>query len=69
MECLPISNEYVCIGESTCLESMKRWVKAICRCFEARYLMQTSYKDFDKQIQVNIVRDFSGMFGSIDCLH
>jgi hypothetical protein len=62
-------DEYCRIGESTALEAMRRWVVAICACFEIEYLRQPTQQDLQKYIQINTARGFPGMFGSLNCMH
>jgi hypothetical protein len=63
------TDEYCRLGESTALESMKRFVNAIRGCFEAEYLRAPMRADLEKQVAINSARGFPGMFGSLDCMH
>ena len=62
-------NEYCRFDESTTSECLKRFVLAIWGCFEATYLKQPTREDFEQQMEINVARGFSGMFGSLDCMH
>ena len=62
-------DEYFRLGESTVLEAMKRWVAAIHACFSETYLRQPTCADIEKQMRINSVRGFPGMFASLDCMH
>ncbi|CAM6104035.1 unnamed protein product [Calypogeia fissa] len=63
------TDEYCRLGESTALESLYRFVKAIRVVYEERYLRKPSKEDFTKQLAINGERGFLGMFGSLDCMH
>jgi len=63
------TDEYCRIGESTAMESMKRFVKAVRVVFESQYLRQPIKQDLQYQMQINSDRGFPGMFASIDCMH
>jgi hypothetical protein len=62
-------DEYCRLAESTALESLLRFVRAVRSCFEAYYLRQPSCVDLDVQVAINYVRGFPGMFGNLDCMH
>jgi len=62
-------DEYCRLGESTTIESMKRFVFAIRSCYGKVFLCQPTRQDLLKQLAINEARGFPGMFGSLDCLH
>jgi len=62
-------DEYVRIGESTAIESLRRFVAAVVQIFEADYLRHPNEADIARLLAVNEKRDFPGMLGSIDCMH
>ena len=64
-----VCNEYVCIGETSALVAMRRWVKAICGCFGGPYLREPTLSDLKRQVEINTTRKFPGMFESLDCMH
>jgi hypothetical protein len=63
------TDEYCCLGESTAIKSLKRFVIAVRACFESHYLWQPTRADIVKQMAINEQRGFPGMFASIDCMH
>jgi hypothetical protein len=60
---------YVCIGESTAIESMRRLVVAVVEVFEAEYLRSPNENDITRLIAIAEERGFTSMLGSIDCMH
>ncbi|KAL6503173.1 hypothetical protein OROHE_023802 [Orobanche hederae] len=62
-------DEYVQIGESTAIESLKRFCEAIINTFEEQYLMKPNGKDVERLIEEGEERGFPGMLGSLDCMH
>lgn len=62
-------DDYVRIGESTAIESLKRFVKAIFEIFSEEYLRRPTNEDVGKLLAENKRRGFPGMLGSIDCMH
>ena len=63
------TDEYVCIGESTAIESLRKFVKAIVEVFEDEYLRSPNQNDTARLLAIGEERGFSGMLGSIDCMH
>ncbi|KAL6579990.1 hypothetical protein OROMI_008014 [Orobanche minor] len=62
-------NDYVRIGESTAIESLKRFVKSIVEVFGAEYLRRPNDEGVSRLLTENEQRGFPEMFGSIDCMH
>ena len=62
-------DEYVRIGESTAIESLKKFVKAIIAVFGDEYLRSPNSSDIARLQKINSDRGFPGMLGSIDCMH
>ncbi|KAL6498576.1 hypothetical protein OROHE_026517 [Orobanche hederae] len=62
-------DEYIKIGESTAIESMKRFCRAIKEVFSDRYLRTPNANDIARLLYVGKQRGFPGMLGSIDCMH
>ncbi|XP_021818537.1 uncharacterized protein LOC110760549 [Prunus avium] len=62
-------DEYVRIGESTALDSLKRFVKAIVATFGDEYLRSPNTKDITRLLAIGDQRHFPRMLGSIDCMH
>ena len=63
------TNEYVRIGESIAIESLKKFVKAVVNIFSEEYLKSPNSNDIARLLVVNKKRGFSGILGSIDCMH
>jgi hypothetical protein len=62
-------DEYVRIGESTALESLRRFVNAIIEVFGDEYLRSPNEKDIERLLALGNERGFPGMLGSLDCMH
>ncbi|KAK9999556.1 hypothetical protein SO802_019159 [Lithocarpus litseifolius] len=63
------TNEYVRIGESTAIESLKKFVEAIVDIYSTEYLRSPNSNDIARLLRVGESRGFPGMLGSIDCMH
>jgi len=63
------TDEYVRIGESTALESLRRFVAAVVDLFEDEYLRHPNEADTARLLALGERRGFPGMLGSIDCMH
>ena len=63
------TDEYVKIGESTTIESMKRFCQAVVELFGERYLRSPNANDVASLIQICEKRGFPRMLGSVDCMH
>ena len=57
------------IAESSIIESLKRFVKAIVEVFEDEYLRSPNDNDTTRLLALGEERGFPGMLGSIDCMH
>ena len=64
-----VYDEYVRLDVNIVLEAMKCGVAAIHACFGETYLRQPMYADIEKQMRINNVRGFPGMFASLDCMY
>jgi hypothetical protein len=62
-------DDYVRLGESTIIESLKHFVKAIVDIFGDEYLRAPNAWDTARLMAMNSVRGFPGMLGYIDCMH
>uniref|UniRef100_A0A2N9FEH0 DDE Tnp4 domain-containing protein n=1 Tax=Fagus sylvatica TaxID=28930 RepID=A0A2N9FEH0_FAGSY len=63
------TDEYVRIGESTAVESLKKFVKAVVNIFSEEYLRSPNSNDIARLVAVNEKCGFPGMLGRIDCMH
>ena len=62
-------DEYVEIGESTAIESLKKFIKVVVEVFGDEYLRAPNIGDLRRLLAISERRGFSGMLGSIDCMH
>jgi hypothetical protein len=62
-------NEYVRIGESTTIESLRRFVAAVVDLFEEEYLRYPNEADTTRLLALSEQNGFPDMLGSIDCMH
>jgi hypothetical protein len=62
-------DEYLKIGEPTVIESLKKFVKAVISIFSEEYLRSPNNQDIARLLAEGKNRGFSGMLGSIDCMH
>ena len=63
------TDEYVKIGESTAVESLKRFCRAIVEIFADQYLRSPNQNDIARLLYIGEQRGFPGMLGSLDCMH
>ncbi|XP_021305553.1 uncharacterized protein LOC110431162 [Sorghum bicolor] len=63
------TDEYVRIGESTAIESLRKFVIAIDEIFGDEYLRHPNEKDTARLLAMGEKQGFPGMLGSIDCMH
>ena len=62
-------DEYIRIGESTAIESLRRFMKVVIAMFGDHYLRSPNNIDITRLLQTEEQRDFSVMLWSIDCMH
>ncbi|KAK1602448.1 hypothetical protein QYE76_017276 [Lolium multiflorum] len=62
-------DEYMRMSESTGLEVMYRFCRAVIGSFGEQYLRQPNVEDTTRLLSINASRGFPGMLGSIDCMH
>ena len=62
-------DEYVRIGETTAITSMKKFVAAVVAIFSKEYLRSPNNEDIARLLAHGQNRGFPGMLGSIDCMH
>ncbi|KAK2655542.1 hypothetical protein Ddye_008594 [Dipteronia dyeriana] len=61
--------EYIKIVESTTIESLKRFYRAIVEEFTSEYLRSPDTTDVARLLRIGKDHGFSGMIGSLDCMH
>ncbi|KAK1631439.1 hypothetical protein QYE76_005754 [Lolium multiflorum] len=64
-----IFDEYLRMSESTCLESMYRFCRAVIVVFGQHYCREPTVEVTRRLLSINESRGFPGMIGSIDCMH
>ena len=64
-----VTDEYVRIGESTALESLRRFVAAVVEIFGDEYLRYPNEADTARLLALGEQQGFPGMLGSINCMH
>jgi hypothetical protein len=62
-------DDYIRIGESTALESLRKFVRAVVQVFGHEYLRLPNEDDTARLLAIGESRGFPGMLGSIDCMH
>ncbi|XP_021314674.1 uncharacterized protein LOC110434616 [Sorghum bicolor] len=62
-------DDYIRIGETTALESLRKFVRAIVKVFGHEYLRLPNEDDTARLLEIGESRGFPGMLGSIDCMH
>ncbi|XP_050259469.1 uncharacterized protein LOC126704472 [Quercus robur] len=62
-------DEYIRIGETTAIKSLKKFVKAVVSIFSEEYLRSPNNNDIARLLAVGQHRGFPGMLGSINCMH
>ena len=63
------TDEYIKIGESTAIESFKRFCRAVVEVFAEQYLRSPNTNDIARLLHIAKQRGFPGMLGSLDCMH
>jgi len=64
-----LTNEYLQIGESTAIESLRAFIKAIVEVFGDWYVRAPNEADICRLLSIGEQRGFPGMLGNIDCMH
>ena len=62
-------DDHLKMGESTVLETLKKFVETIIEVFGDEWLRPPTHEEVQHILQVNVARGFPGMLGSIDCMH
>ncbi|XP_074351906.1 uncharacterized protein LOC141691058 [Apium graveolens] len=62
-------DEYIRIGETTAMENLKKFTETIVSVFSNEYLRSLNANDIIRLLDVAEQQGFSGMLGSIDCMH
>lgn len=64
-----LQDKYVCIGESTAIESLVRFCYGVILSYGKVYQRKPTSDDVRKLANENAERGFPGMLGSLDCMH
>jgi hypothetical protein len=64
-----LMDEYLKIGETTAMTSLKLFVKSVVSIFSDEYLRSPTNHDIARLLAVGQSLGFPGMLGSIDCMH
>jgi hypothetical protein len=64
-----VVDDYIRIGESTAIESMRRFVQAVIDVFGNEYLRKPIAADISRLLLIGESHGFRGMLGSIGCMH
>ncbi len=67
--CADFMDHYIKIGESTVIESLRRFVRAVVEVFGGEYLRSPNDHDTARLLTINERRGFPGMLGNVDCMH
>ena len=62
-------DEYVKIGKTTTIECVKRFYQGVVENFGPEYLRSPNTTDISRLLLKANQRGFSGMLGSLDCMH
>jgi hypothetical protein len=62
-------DEYLKLGKTTVLECLKYYCSGINECFGDEFLCHPTIADTQRLLAKVKERRFSGMLGSIDCMH
>ncbi|KAK2662814.1 hypothetical protein Ddye_001388 [Dipteronia dyeriana] len=62
-------DEYVQIGESVAIESLKHFFDVVIRAFETQYLRKPNTNDIARLLKEREDRGFPEMLGSLDYMH
>ncbi|XP_075481327.1 uncharacterized protein LOC142522042 [Primulina tabacum] len=63
------TDEYIQIRESTAIQCMLRFCRAIVEVFAEQYLRSPTANDVARLLYIGKQRGFPGMLGSLDCMH
>jgi hypothetical protein len=61
-------DEYICMRESVCLDSMYKFYEAVVQIFGPEYLREPTVPNTQRMLSINEGRGFPRMLGSIDCM-
>ncbi|CAH9093912.1 unnamed protein product [Cuscuta epithymum] len=63
------TDEYVKIGESITIESMKRFCRSIVQIYGGQYLRRPNDNDIARLLDIGKQRGFPAMLESLNCMH
>jgi hypothetical protein len=62
-------DEYLRMNDTTCIDSMYIFCKAVTMVFGTDYLREPNIEDIAQLLSINEEKGFPGMIESIDCMH
>ncbi|XP_028095837.1 uncharacterized protein LOC114295730 [Camellia sinensis] len=62
-------DDYIRIGESIAIQSLQQFCNSVIEIFEPEYLRSPTPTDIARLLAIGEVWGFSGMLGSLDCMH
>ena len=62
-------DEYVQIGETTTLQSLKKFITAVVDVFSKEYLRKSNNEDITRLLALSEYWGFSSILGSINCMY
>ena len=62
-------DEYARISECTTTQCLQKFVRGVNEIFGQEYLIRPNNNDINCLLQIKDARGFSGMLGSINCMH
>ena len=62
-------DEYICMSESTSLDTVYRLSKVVVQVFGVEYLRESNVLVTARLLSINVSRGFTEIVGSIDCMH
>jgi hypothetical protein len=66
---IDIFDEYLQMGESTCVDAMYQFCRDVIVVFGEYFLREPKVEDTRRLLSINESRGFLGMIGIIDCMH
>lgn len=62
-------DDWIGVAESICIQSLKKFVKAIIQIFGEKNLQAPNEEDIARLLEMGAWKGFPGLIGSINCMH